>query len=95
MKRIEWPGIATAVGILLIGAIALDLSKWQPLLAALVALGGVPSLTKEPWRKYMRTRKRIVASFNGSGSEFSSEPSMHAIISPIAPISWWKKPLES
>ncbi len=40
MKRIEWPGIATAVGILLIGAIALDLSKWQPLLAALVALGG-------------------------------------------------------
>jgi hypothetical protein len=40
MNRIEWPGIATAVGILLIGAIALDLSKWQPLLAALVALGG-------------------------------------------------------
>lgn len=40
MKRIEWPGIATAVGILLIGTIALDLSKRQPLLAALVALGG-------------------------------------------------------
>jgi hypothetical protein len=40
MKRIEWPGIATAVGILLIAAIAIDLSKWQPLLAALIALAG-------------------------------------------------------
>jgi hypothetical protein len=40
MKKPEWPGIATAVGVVLIVAIALDLSKWQPLLAALIALGG-------------------------------------------------------
>jgi hypothetical protein len=40
VKRIEWPGVATAVGLILIVAIISDLSKWQPLLAALVALAG-------------------------------------------------------
>jgi len=40
MKTPEWPGIATAVGIILIVMIGADLSKWQPLAAALIALGG-------------------------------------------------------
>lgn len=40
MKKLEWPGIATAVGIILIVMISLDLSKWQPLAAALIAFGG-------------------------------------------------------
>ncbi|WP_426615714.1 hypothetical protein [Bradyrhizobium sp. McL0616] len=40
MKNPEWPGIATAVAIILIAMIALDLSKWQTLAAALVAFGG-------------------------------------------------------
>lgn len=40
MKNLEWPGIATAAMIILILVIAFDLSKWQPLAAALIALGG-------------------------------------------------------
>lgn len=40
MKTLEWPGIATAVAILLLGAITLDLHKWQPTFAAIIALGG-------------------------------------------------------
>ncbi|MGW1423195.1 hypothetical protein ACWAT4_24115 [Bradyrhizobium manausense] len=40
MKTPEWPGIATLVGIILIGMIASDLSKWQTLAAALIAFGG-------------------------------------------------------
>lgn len=40
MKTLEWPGIATAVGLVAIGAIILDLSKWQQLTAGLLAFGG-------------------------------------------------------
>jgi hypothetical protein len=39
-KKPEWPGVATAVGVILIGMIIFDLSKWQTLAAALVAFGG-------------------------------------------------------
>ncbi|WP_441280170.1 hypothetical protein [Bradyrhizobium sp. 63_E2_N1_3] len=40
MKNLEWPGIATAAMIILVLMIAFDLSKWQPIAAALIALGG-------------------------------------------------------
>ena len=46
MKKPEWPGIATAVGILLILTIVIaaaepdvKLKDWQPLMAAIIALG--------------------------------------------------------
>ncbi|OKO88052.1 hypothetical protein AC629_10915 [Bradyrhizobium sp. NAS80.1] len=40
MKNPEWPGIATAVAIILIVMIAADLSKWQTIASALIAFGG-------------------------------------------------------
>jgi hypothetical protein len=47
MKKLEWPGIATSVGIVLILVIIIAASRddfhlkdWQPLMAALIALGG-------------------------------------------------------
>jgi hypothetical protein len=40
MRMPEWPGIATAVGIILIVIVSLDLSKWQTLTASLIAFGG-------------------------------------------------------
>jgi hypothetical protein len=47
MKKLEWPGIATAAGIILALAIIVAASRddfhlkdWQPLMAALIALGG-------------------------------------------------------
>jgi hypothetical protein len=36
MKTPEWPGIATAVGVILIAMVSLDLSKWQTLASALI-----------------------------------------------------------
>jgi hypothetical protein len=40
MKVPEWPGIATAVGIILIVMVSFDLSKWQTLTSAIIAFGG-------------------------------------------------------
>jgi hypothetical protein len=40
MRLPEWPGIATAVGIILIVMVSFDLSKWQTLTAAIIAFGG-------------------------------------------------------
>src|ERR1700730_6992855 len=46
-KKAEWPGIATAVGIILILALVIvgsrddfHLKDWQPIMAAMLALGG-------------------------------------------------------
>jgi hypothetical protein len=47
MGHFEWPGIATAVGILLVVTLVIvgsrddfHLKDWQPLIAALIALAG-------------------------------------------------------
>ncbi len=40
MKKPEWPGITAAVGVLLLVAIAMDLSKWQQLMTGIIAFGG-------------------------------------------------------